>query len=198
MLNRLLESQFFDPWNELSQKKSLNKFASLEKQFQIEPIYHQSYYFQFSQFIKNIPFRVETCTIELIIRSKIFQTFLFLILCRSCVAVRLPRDRSRCAPQRIWRLSVGTRHQYININTRRNRYINVGQRCRVSYHPCITTGKMEFLSFDVKNYTLELRKADVPNPGPNDVRIRVAYSGICGTDLHILEVRRRSSAFFIR
>ncbi|XP_061938947.1 D-altritol 5-dehydrogenase [Apis cerana] len=46
---------------------------------------------------------------------------------------------------------------------------------------------MEFLSFDVKNHTLALRKADVPNPGPNDVRIRVAYSGICGTDLHILE-----------
>lgn len=55
---------------------------------------------------------------------------------------------------------------------------------------------MEFLSFDVKNHTLALRKADVPNPGPNDVRIRVAYSGICGTDLHILEVRRRSSGFF--
>ncbi|KAG9430062.1 hypothetical protein HZU67_08343 [Apis mellifera carnica] len=46
---------------------------------------------------------------------------------------------------------------------------------------------MEFLSFDVKNHTLALRRADVPNPGPNDVRIRVAYSGICGTDLHILE-----------
>lgn len=55
---------------------------------------------------------------------------------------------------------------------------------------------MEFLSFDVKNHTLALRRADVPNPGPNDVRIRVAYSGICGTDLHILEVRRRSSGFF--
>lgn len=48
----------------------------------------------------------------------------------------------------------------------------------------------------MKNHTLALRRADVPNPGPNDVRIRVAYSGICGTDLHILEVRRRSSGFF--
>lgn len=60
------------------------------------------------------------------------------------------------------------------------------------------SGKMEFLSFDVKNHTLELRKADVPNPGPNEVRVRVAYSGICGTDLHILEVRRHCFGFFIR
>lgn len=92
MLNRLLESQFFDPWNELSQKKSLNKFASLEKQFQIEPIYHQSYYFQFSQFIKNIPFRVETCTIELIIRSKnlsnISLSYLMSFLCCSAPSTR--------------------------------------------------------------------------------------------------------------
>ncbi|KAK9302531.1 hypothetical protein QLX08_005511 [Tetragonisca angustula] len=46
---------------------------------------------------------------------------------------------------------------------------------------------MEFLSFDVKNQTLALRKAEIPTPGPNEVRIRVAYAGICGTDLHILE-----------
>ncbi|KOC67685.1 Sorbitol dehydrogenase [Habropoda laboriosa] len=46
---------------------------------------------------------------------------------------------------------------------------------------------MEFLSFDVKNLTLSLRKAEIPKPGPNDVRIKVAYCGICGTDLHILE-----------
>ncbi|CAK9798242.1 Sorbitol dehydrogenase [Anthophora plagiata] len=46
---------------------------------------------------------------------------------------------------------------------------------------------MEFLSFDVKNLTLSLRKAEVPTPGPNDVRIKVAYCGICGTDLHIID-----------
>ncbi|XP_053970354.1 sorbitol dehydrogenase-like [Hylaeus volcanicus] len=46
---------------------------------------------------------------------------------------------------------------------------------------------MEFLSFDVKNKTLSLKKAEIPVPGPNEVRVRVAYSGICGTDLHILE-----------
>ncbi|XP_043595426.1 D-altritol 5-dehydrogenase-like [Bombus pyrosoma] len=50
-----------------------------------------------------------------------------------------------------------------------------------------TSEIMEFLSFDVKNRTLALRRAEIPTPGPNEVRIRVAYSGICGTDLHILE-----------
>lgn len=62
----------------------------------------------------------------------------FFFLSYVVFAVRLPRDRSHCAPQRIWRLSIGTRHQYININTWQNRYINVGQRCWVSCHPCIT------------------------------------------------------------
>ncbi|XP_076164139.1 sorbitol dehydrogenase [Ptiloglossa arizonensis] len=46
---------------------------------------------------------------------------------------------------------------------------------------------MEFLSFDVTKKTLALRRAEVPEPQPHEVRIRVAYSGICGTDLHILE-----------
>ncbi|XP_076754740.1 sorbitol dehydrogenase [Xylocopa sonorina] len=46
---------------------------------------------------------------------------------------------------------------------------------------------MEFLSFDVKSRTLALRRAEVPKPGPDEVLIRVAYSGICGTDLHIIE-----------
>lgn len=60
-----------------------------------------------------------------------------------------------------------------------------------------TSEIMEFLSFDVKNRTLALRRAEIPTPGPNEVRIRVAYSGICGTDLHILEVRRHHYAFSI-
>ena len=60
-----------------------------------------------------------------------------------------------------------------------------------------TSETMEFLSFDVKNQTLALRKAEIPTPGPNEVRIRVAYAGICGTDLHILEVRRHRYAFSI-
>lgn len=60
-----------------------------------------------------------------------------------------------------------------------------------------TSEIMEFLSFDVKNRTLALRRAEIPTPGPNEVRIRVAYSGICGTDLHIMEVRRHRYVFSI-
>ena len=54
---------------------------------------------------------------------------------------------------------------------------------------------MEFLSFDAPSKTLTLKKAAVPKPKPDEVLIKVAYSGICGTDLHILEVR---GAFFWR
>lgn len=50
---------------------------------------------------------------------------------------------------------------------------------------------MEFLSFDVARKTLDLKKSkDLPVPKQNEVRVRVAYAGICGTDLHILDVRR--------
>lgn len=47
---------------------------------------------------------------------------------------------------------------------------------------------MEFLSFDIAKKTLALRRTEVPVPAPDEVRVRVAYSGICGTDLHILDV----------
>jgi L-iditol 2-dehydrogenase len=33
---------------------------------------------------------------------------------------------------------------------------------------------------------VELREVPVPMPGPNEVRIKVEYSGICASDLHIL------------
>nr|XP_033325202.1 D-altritol 5-dehydrogenase-like isoform X1 [Megalopta genalis]XP_033325203.1 D-altritol 5-dehydrogenase-like isoform X2 [Megalopta genalis] len=46
---------------------------------------------------------------------------------------------------------------------------------------------MEYLSFDVTNKTLSLKRAEVPTPKPNEVCVRVAFSGVCGTDLHILE-----------
>lgn len=46
---------------------------------------------------------------------------------------------------------------------------------------------MEFLSFDVKKKQLTLERAEVPKPAANEVRVRVAYAGVCGTDLHILE-----------
>ncbi|XP_076378483.1 D-altritol 5-dehydrogenase isoform X2 [Megalopta genalis] len=46
---------------------------------------------------------------------------------------------------------------------------------------------MEYLSFDVTNKTLSLKRAEVPTPKPNEVCVRVAFAGVCGTDLHILE-----------
>ncbi|XP_029668645.1 uncharacterized protein LOC115238736 [Formica exsecta] len=47
---------------------------------------------------------------------------------------------------------------------------------------------MEYLSFDLSSKSLTLKKRDIlPKPAANEVRIKIAYSGICGTDLHILE-----------
>ncbi|XP_014209736.1 D-arabinitol dehydrogenase 1 [Copidosoma floridanum] len=46
---------------------------------------------------------------------------------------------------------------------------------------------MEFLSFDAINKSLALKKAPVPKPAADEILVRVSYSGICGTDLHILE-----------
>lgn len=36
------------------------------------------------------------------------------------------------------------------------------------------------------NHSIEISQADAPEPGPGEVRIAVAYTGLCGTDLHIL------------
>lgn len=47
---------------------------------------------------------------------------------------------------------------------------------------------MEYLSFDLSSKSLVLKKRDVPKPAANEIRIKVAFAGICGTDLHILEV----------
>ncbi|EZA51348.1 hypothetical protein DMN91_002032 [Ooceraea biroi] len=47
---------------------------------------------------------------------------------------------------------------------------------------------MEYLSFDPSSKSLTLKKqAALPEPAANEIRIKVVYSGICGTDLHILE-----------
>lgn len=37
----------------------------------------------------------------------------------------------------------------------------------------------------VGNHTFTIAPSDTPQPGPGQVRIRVAWCGICGTDLHI-------------
>ncbi|XP_066593309.1 uncharacterized protein [Prorops nasuta] len=46
---------------------------------------------------------------------------------------------------------------------------------------------MEYLSFDLSKKKLELKSCAIPKPGPEEIRMRVSYAGICGTDLHILE-----------
>ncbi|XP_069684549.1 D-altritol 5-dehydrogenase-like isoform X3 [Periplaneta americana] len=47
---------------------------------------------------------------------------------------------------------------------------------------------MEALQFDAQNRKLSLLKVPIPaHPKSTEVLIRVAYSGICGTDIHITE-----------
>jgi threonine dehydrogenase-like Zn-dependent dehydrogenase len=49
---------------------------------------------------------------------------------------------------------------------------------------------MEAVQFDPQDRKLSLIKAPLPTePKKNEVVVRVAYSGICGTDLHIVEVQ---------
>lgn len=48
---------------------------------------------------------------------------------------------------------------------------------------------MEALQLDPKKQSLSLITTDIPTiEKPDDVIIKVAYAGICGTDLHIIEV----------
>ncbi|XP_015595006.1 D-arabinitol dehydrogenase 1 isoform X2 [Cephus cinctus] len=46
---------------------------------------------------------------------------------------------------------------------------------------------MEHLSFDPRDKSLVLKKSPIPKPTGCEVLVKVAYAGICGTDLHILE-----------
>lgn len=46
---------------------------------------------------------------------------------------------------------------------------------------------MEFLSFNVVDKSLSLQKKAIPLLAEDEVLVKVAYAGICGTDLHILE-----------
>lgn len=48
---------------------------------------------------------------------------------------------------------------------------------------------MEAIQFNPAKLELNLIKKDKPRaPVGNEVLVKVAYSGICGTDLHIAEV----------
>jgi NADPH:quinone reductase-like Zn-dependent oxidoreductase len=59
----------------------------------------------------------------------------------------------------------------------------------ISLNFLFTDPTMEAVQFDPKNKELSLIKTPLPSePNKYEVVIRVAYSGICGTDLHITEV----------
>lgn len=47
---------------------------------------------------------------------------------------------------------------------------------------------MEFVCFDAPSKSLSLKQGPIPKPGPNDVLVRVAYSGVCGSDLTVIGV----------
>lgn len=48
---------------------------------------------------------------------------------------------------------------------------------------------MECLKLDSKNHRVFLTKIPIPKvEQENEVVIRMAFSGVCGTDLHIIEV----------
>lgn len=50
---------------------------------------------------------------------------------------------------------------------------------------------MEAIRFTAKTQKLELVKLDIPKEiQPNEILIKVAYSGVCGTDLHIIQVKK--------
>lgn len=44
------------------------------------------------------------------------------------------------------------------------------------------------LCFDLSTKSLELKAAPLPKVATGEVLVRVAFSGICGTDLHVIHV----------
>lgn len=54
---------------------------------------------------------------------------------------------------------------------------------------------IEAIVFDPKAKKLNLAKVEMPSPpGKNEVIVKVAYAGICGTDLHIIDVSKAPGA----
>lgn len=50
--------------------------------------------------------------------------------------------------------------------------------------------EMDAITYDVRSKKLDLIKVNIPDVIDKDsVLIKVAYAGICGTDLHIIQVR---------
>ena len=43
------------------------------------------------------------------------------------------------------------------------------------------------VKYDMKPHAMEIRDVPIPEPGPGQIRVKVEYAGICGSDLHIYE-----------
>ena len=41
------------------------------------------------------------------------------------------------------------------------------------------------VKYEMKPHALEIRDIPIPEPGPGQIRVKVEYAGICGSDLHI-------------
>ena len=60
-------------------------------------------------------------------------------------------------------------------------------------HSPADSGKMECLKLDLKNHRLNFTECAIPQILSDDepeLVVKVALSGVCGTDLHVIEVRR--------
>lgn len=50
---------------------------------------------------------------------------------------------------------------------------------------------MEAIRYTVKTNKLEYSTIPIPKiSSPTDVLVKIAYAGVCGTDLHIIQVRK--------
>lgn len=50
---------------------------------------------------------------------------------------------------------------------------------------------MEAVAYDARNKCVELIYKDFPKiENPRQILIKVSYAGVCGTDLHVIQVRK--------
>lgn len=47
---------------------------------------------------------------------------------------------------------------------------------------------MKAIQLNPKNLELVLKELPIPKPKDDEILVKVLYSGVCGTDLHIIEV----------
>lgn len=65
------------------------------------------------------------------------------------------------------------------------------------FQPKFFKPKMQSVQLDPKKHALSLNSTDIPVIlKPDDVIVKVAYAGICGTDLHVIKVSKYVHDFF--